>query len=106
MRCRYHVGVTMVATVEAVPFEREDANIMRIRLTCPILGCFWVAHEFDPEKVNKRVCNNCGGSVTHDSLTDNRCGKCAHASARERYRLSGKKRYRSRVVGRPAHVVA
>ena len=97
--CKYHVGVTMVAHVEAVPFEREDADIMRIRLTCPILGCFWVAHEFDPEKVNKRTCCRCGKTIKHSSLSNNVCGPCKHKESKERY--VKEKRYATKIVGRP-----
>ena len=87
MRCRYHVGVEMLATERSIPFEKEEMELTRLELACPVVGCFCVAHEYDAERVNRRKCLICGGEVKHSSLTDNRCGKCRHEESKRRYQV-------------------
>src|SRR5277367_354055 len=99
MRCRYHVGVEMIGEVQDVPGEKEELNLTRIGWSCPIAGCPWVAHEFDPEKVNKRTCCRCGKTIKHSSLSNNVCGPCKHKESKERY--VKEKRYATKIVGRP-----
>jgi hypothetical protein len=98
MRCRYHVGVEMIAIVEETPFASEYSELTRTRFVCSVAKCPCVSHEFDPEKVNKRICRRCGNRITHSSLSDNHCDKC-------KYREE-KQRYATKIAGRPRLVVA
>lgn len=65
MKCRLHVGVEMVGTVQTAPALEavgqvgEGDHSKRTALHCPVPGCYCVAIEYEEELKLSTFCRKC-----------------------------------------------